>query len=46
MEALEQICFEITGVALLNLVIAISIWSVFVIIANKVELKEASGSEE
>ena len=31
------------GVALLNLVIAISIWSVFVIIANKVELKEASG---
>ena len=34
------------GVALLNLVIAISIWSVFVIIANKVELKEASGSEE
>lgn len=34
------------GVALLNLVIAISICSVFVIIANKVELKEASGSEE
>lgn len=34
------------GVALLNLVIAIAIWSVFVIIANKVELKEASGSEE